>query len=49
MPHGALGGIPPVDVLNGESIDKYNVKEKLENARKLRMVVNRKVNCGICE
>ena len=28
MPHGALGGIPPVDVLNGKNIDKYNVKEK---------------------
>ena len=49
MPHGAIGGIPPVDVLNGKSIDKYNVKEKLENARKLRIIENRKANCGICE
>ena len=49
MPHGALGGIPPVDVLHGKSIDKYNVKEKLENARKLRIIENRKANCGICE
>ena len=49
MPHGALGGIPPVDVLNGESIEKYNVKEKLDNARKLRILENQKANCGICE
>ena len=49
MPHGTLGGIPPVDVLNGESIDNYNVKEKLEVAKKLRIIENRKANCGICE
>ena len=49
MPHGALGGIPPVDALNGESIDKYNVKEKMENARKLRIIENKKTNCEICK
>ena len=49
MPHGALGGIPPVDVLNGESIDKYNVKERLYEAGKLRIIANRKANCGICK
>ena len=46
-PHGALFGLTPFEVLNGEipSRDKFT-EEKLE-ARKNRLIMNQKVEC--CE
>ena len=44
-PHGALFGLTPSEVLNGESPSRDLFKEEKTEARKERLIMNQKIEC----
>lgn len=48
-PHNQLNGLTPIEVFYGKSFDKVKFHENIIKANRIRIEINRKTPCAICD